>query len=129
MIASELTFLVDRDGFQSGRPYPGVVVIEGRDLEVIVWGDDGVGRRLKSGDVRVDVTGWRMRQAVAGEVGMTPRKKLAGRIREMKKRVDGLRRVGEGGQAFASVREACRASLRVMAEVLGDDELQRELWE
>lgn len=129
MTGPELTFLVDREGFQKGRPYPGVVLVDGRDVEVLVWGDDGRAVKLRSDAVRADVAGWRMRHAVSGEIGMTPRKQLATRIREMRRQLHGIRRGGAGDQAFASCRESCVASLRVMAEVIGDDELQRELWE
>lgn len=112
------------DGPGWSAPLPGRFTGDG--LYVVVADPEGRLRRYQTERVRVDVSAWRRRNVIAGELTDVERKSIASRVRSLFLKVGQLRREGRINTA---AKENLMLDLRALSEVIADEDLGKELWQ
>lgn len=117
--------------FRTGRPYPGKLSPDGR--RVAIADDDGRLRSVPVEGLRIDVLTWRRRLNLnGGDFAAQLKTQIAARLRNIEDKLASIKKprgAAKGSEAFVSVREALRSDVRTIAELIGDEELARELWD
>lgn len=79
---------------------------------------------------RLDLDAWKrefLARQITGKVDFG--EGIASLVRLIAENLANVKKGGKGGESFKAVRESIRQDLRSIAELLGDDELAKELWD